>query len=500
MAFSEPKTFSDFKIGDLAIFDKEFTVAEFKDFEKLSGDSNPLHSDVSYAESTEFGALVVPVHMVIAPFSRVAGMIFPGKPSLYLSHEVKAIRPVFFGEKLTYSAKIVSINSSFRTLTIRILACRNVEVVVDANIVVKSLSDTWVEECDDRHYRISKQRCLITGATGEIGSALAQRMAAKGIDLILQHRGGIDKRAQLESRLLEVTGEGQKVEFISTDLLDLAGVDQLCQFLQDSGGVDYVVHLASPGVRSKIGDLVTVNYTSFEKIANATIQGMLVRQKGAIVSIGSVATERYIPGWQHYAAAKAMANQYASSLDRNYSAFGVRGLTVMLGLVATNFSRSENIIAPAMLPEEAADSICRLVLDAKIGQSVIVDIDHETNGRVGFYSKYNKTSYDSGEDMSPEIEKDPSGSRIVPRPPTPNDNEILTGVHHFLKNILKLHTDFDLAGGGLGITPGWDSLRHIEVILGLEKSYNCNFSSKDIEKLTTVDTIVQFIGNLANGR
>ena len=54
--------------------------------------------------------------------------------------------------------------------------------MVDANIVAKSLSDTWVEECDDRHYRINKQRCLITGATGEIRSALEQRMAAKGID------------------------------------------------------------------------------------------------------------------------------------------------------------------------------------------------------------------------------------------------------------------------------------------------------------------------------
>ena len=171
----------------------------------------------------------------------------------------------------------------------------------------------------------------------------------------------------------------------------------------------------------------------------------------------------------------------------------------MIGLVATNFSRSENILAPAMLPEEAADSICRLVLGAKIGQSVIVEIDHETNGRVGFYSNYKKTSYDLDEDTSPELEKDASGSRIVPRPPAPNDNGVLTDVHSFLKKILKLHADFDLAGGGLGITPGWDSLRHIEVILGLEKIYNCNFSSKDIEKLTTVDTIIQYIRNLACG-
>lgn len=43
---------------------------------------------------------------------------------------------------------------------------------------------------------------------------------------------------------------------------------------------------------------------------------------------------------------------------------------------------------------------------------------------------------------------------------------------------------------------GWDSLRHIEIILELEKSNDCKFSSQDIEKLTTAASIVEFIRNL----
>jgi acyl carrier protein len=54
---------------------------------------------------------------------------------------------------------------------------------------------------------------------------------------------------------------------------------------------------------------------------------------------------------------------------------------------------------------------------------------------------------------------------------------------------------FDFSG--LGITPGWDSLRHIGIILDLEKQYNFKFSSQDIDKFTTVRQIVQTISNFS---
>lgn len=483
------RQFDDFKVGDLAFFSKKFDSSSFKDFKELSGDSNPLHCDSSYAGTTEFGEIVVPVHMVAAPLSRIAGMIFPGKPSLYLSQDLKAIKPVYFGEQLTYSSKITSINSILRTLTIKVLVIRGLDVVIKAKIVVKAINDSWDEENTDNHSTITKRSCLITGATGAIGSAFALKIAAEGFDLVLQCRKDTKKRAVLEERLSKIISKEQKINFITADLLASDEVVNLCDAVIDYGGVDYVVHFASPPLRSSVEDLVKVNYSALEAITNAAIPGMLFRQKGAVVSIGSVATEKYIAGWQHYSAAKAMANQYLSSIDRNYSEFGVRGLTVLLGLVSTDFSNSENISAVGMLPEEAADALVNVIVVQHSGQSVIIDLAKELHGTVGFNAIPNVVEPTSA--LKHHIET----STIIANPEK-IDADLSFEVEELVRNSLNL-VDVDIFNGGLGITPGWDSLRHIEIILELENQYKCKFSSQDIEKLTTVSDIVQIISKLS---
>ena len=77
---TEQNEFSNFKVGDLAVFQQSFAQEEFADFARLSGDHNPLHHDATYAADSEFERPIVPMHMTIAPLSRIAGMIFPGDP------------------------------------------------------------------------------------------------------------------------------------------------------------------------------------------------------------------------------------------------------------------------------------------------------------------------------------------------------------------------------------------------------------------------------------
>ncbi len=497
MKIDKLRQFDDFQLGDLAFFSKSFESSSFKYFEKLSGDKNPLHCDTAYAADSEFGASVVPVHMVIAPLSRVAGMIFPGKPSLYLSQDVKALKPVFFGEQLIYSARIVAINSFLRTLSIKVLVIRGLDVVVDAYIVVKSLHDKWEHDYADDHSTISNKICLVTGATGEIGSALAVKMAEKGIDLILQSRGDAKKCEALARRLSKVTSKDQKVIFVTADLSVLEEVDGLCDTLVDHGGVDYVVHLASPPLRSKIEELVKVNFSALELITNAVIPGMLIRQKGVVVSIGSIATERYIPDWQNYSAVKAMANQYISSIDRHYSEFGVRGLGILLGLVATNFSSNEGFTSSGMLPEEAAEGLLDLIIEQNIGQSVILDVDTRTHGKYGFYENPIGGGISAKSSPDLHIDSGDSVSSSVISKDADLKHALSLEVEKLIANNLNL-VGHDLSNGGLGITPGWDSLRHIEIILDLEKEYNCKFSSQDIDKFTTVSQIVNTISDFSH--
>ena len=57
----EPKDLSlnDINIGDTVSFIRVFTEKDVKDFTKLSGDENPLHTDENYASKTKFGQKLV---------------------------------------------------------------------------------------------------------------------------------------------------------------------------------------------------------------------------------------------------------------------------------------------------------------------------------------------------------------------------------------------------------------------------------------------------------
>ena len=250
MTTSTARRFQDFYVGQGVFFETAFTRDDFALFEKLSGDANPLHSDSDYAKASELGDLVVPVHMVIAPLSRIAGMIFPGTPSLYLSHEVKALKPVFFDENLTYSARIVSVNLSLRVLGIRVHICRGLEVVAVATMKVKSRVHEWVDQQLDDHTRFGGKTFLITGATGEIGTAIALRVASTDMRLILQHRRNDEKLEELKRKLSAGGYDPNNIEYLAADLANATSVGTLHDIISGIGPVDYLVHTASPPIKA----------------------------------------------------------------------------------------------------------------------------------------------------------------------------------------------------------------------------------------------------------
>ena len=75
--------FSDFSVGDLIYFNKTFKNNDYKKFAEISEDFNPLHHNNKYALKYGDGHNIVPLHLIISPISRIAGMNFPGTPSLY---------------------------------------------------------------------------------------------------------------------------------------------------------------------------------------------------------------------------------------------------------------------------------------------------------------------------------------------------------------------------------------------------------------------------------
>lgn len=478
------RQFSSFRIGDLVTFRRSFRRDEFEAFSALSGDRNPLHHDPSYAAESAFGDLIVPLHMTLAPLSMIAGMVFPGESSLYLGHEVRAAKPVSYDDELHYSARLTAVNEATRSLGIRVLAVRDVEVVLDAVMRVRSEKCSWstpagltIVSAD------APRRALITGASGEIGSALALLLARRGWNLLLQIRSPA-KVAKLREQLTNLPQAGE-IDFIEADLATAEGRSALAASAARRDDIALVIHVASPEIEADLEALVSVNYAALREVVQGVLPGMLSRQYGRIVHVGSIAMERSIPGWENYSAAKAMTAQFVTAFGRRYGPYGLHGFVALPGFVATSYSQAFRGSEPAMLPEELADRILEhALLEGAIAAAATFEAGAVASGAIGFHA--------------PARERNPAAIQL-PKARSidaPSIGDSRTGValeervSALVLRRLGVSPNTELAGGGLGISPGWDSLRQIEILLDLEEEFGIRFTSAEVENLRTLSGIV----------
>ncbi len=129
----------DIKIGDSISFERTFTESDVTDFAKLSGDENPLHLDDVYAEKTKFKRRLVHGMLVGSLCSRVVGMYLPGKRCLYLKQDLVFRNPVFIGDRMVVTGKVVSKSISTKTLEVEISVLVDNKEVLSGNALVQVL-------------------------------------------------------------------------------------------------------------------------------------------------------------------------------------------------------------------------------------------------------------------------------------------------------------------------------------------------------------------------
>lgn len=476
-----PINFDDFSVGDYTYFEKSFNVEDFRIFEILSGDSNPLHSDEDYAKLTKYGKKILPVHLTISPFSAIAGMCFPGKPSLYLGHEIKALKPVYYHEKLIYSAKIKNINHSNRILTLRVLVIRNDDIVVDAEMSVQSLEQTWI--LNNSKFEIysnhNKGYAIVSGATGEIGQAVSVKLAKFGWNLLLLDRGSENKRRVLRKKL---ESYDIKFEFLSTDFSNKhERIDLKNKITKSEHVYDLIVHTASSDVDSSIDALVATNYSALKDLIKATLPKFLLKQSGIIINVSSIYVAKNVIGWEDYTAAKTMAAGYINGINKHYSKYGIKAMSIYPGVVLTDFSKKYREETSALMPAEVAETILEMI---DSDDSIALETNSKKPVKFGLNAYVTKEiDYDNRPRYESKIYNEEKMSVLS------KTDDIKSGLLNLISRQLKLEDTENLINGGIDITPGWDSLAQIEIIIAIESKYGISFNSYEITDLKDFQSI-----------
>jgi 3-hydroxybutyryl-CoA dehydratase len=112
-------TFDDLIIGQKAFLKKTITEADLSHFIAITGDTNPLHVDESFAKQTFFGQRIAHGMLSASLFSTMVGIHIPGVGAIYKSQTLKFLHPVFIGDTLCAWFEIVEIDREKEEIVIK---------------------------------------------------------------------------------------------------------------------------------------------------------------------------------------------------------------------------------------------------------------------------------------------------------------------------------------------------------------------------------------------
>ena len=112
--------FSQIQVGDRESFSYQLNETKMKLFREISGDENPLHTDLSFAKEKGYGENVVYGQLTAAALSTLAGMYLPGRFSIIHRIETDFLRPVFLSRcPLQVVGTVKEKDDRFRTITVK---------------------------------------------------------------------------------------------------------------------------------------------------------------------------------------------------------------------------------------------------------------------------------------------------------------------------------------------------------------------------------------------
>ena len=204
-------------------------------------------------------------------------------------------------------------------------------------------------------FNIKDNVTVITGGTGVLGRAIAKYLALEGAKVII-----LGRKEEIGNAIVEeITKEGGCCEFMKTDVMDKAVVQQNCDdIIAKYGRIDTLLNAAGGNMP---GATITPDQTffdlqseQFEKVLNLNLTGtviptqiflkpMVAQGKGSIINFSSMAAFRPMTRVCGYAAAKAGISNFTAYMATECAkkfGEGIRVNAIAPGFFITEQNRS----------------------------------------------------------------------------------------------------------------------------------------------------------------
>jgi short-subunit dehydrogenase len=188
---------------------------------------------------------------------------------------------------------------------------------------------------------IFKKIAVVTGASSGIGAVYADRLAARGYDLILVARRA--DRLEALSKKISKTYAGANVEVIAADLAkesDLVRIEKVLatnpavRILVNNAGLARLAPIAQAPVQQSLAQ-IALNIISVTRLTHAVLPALLSRNDGVIVNIASVLAIHSLPVSSVYSGTKAFVLNFSRGLQDELVGTGVKVQVVLPASTAT---------------------------------------------------------------------------------------------------------------------------------------------------------------------
>jgi 3-hydroxy acid dehydrogenase/malonic semialdehyde reductase len=188
---------------------------------------------------------------------------------------------------------------------------------------------------------VSSMTVLVTGASSGIGEAVARRFVREGARVILTARR-LDRLTSIVSEL------GERSLARQLDVTDAAAVVKLIHDLPEPfAAISVLVNNAggalgvAPAHEASLDDwhtMIDANVKGLVNVTHAVLPGLVARDRGHVINIGSVAGSYPYPGGNTYGGTKAFVEQFSLGLRADLLGKRVRVTSIEPGMVETEFS------------------------------------------------------------------------------------------------------------------------------------------------------------------